>query len=189
MLPVPSTLECLVGRVTGGGGGAGKAGGAIALPRAVRMVVGGGWSPGCGVGSKGPPALTQFPGQITVSRSDFVWLLPVEIAGWFLRRTPADALRPWVLVLSPDEKGRLAAGLLSRGPFAPCNVTFGITTLRGGDDEKAQMDAIALEGVYPMITETDGLVPITWNRAIPSACVRHWYITTPAVSHAAPASG
>ena len=169
MRPVPSTLECLVGRVTGVGGGAGKAGGAVALPRAVRMVVGRGWSPGCGVGSKCPPARPQFPGQITVSRSDFVWLLPVEIAGWFLRRTPAEALRPWVLVLSSDDKGRLAAGLLSRGPFTPCNVKFGITMLRGRNDEKAKLDVIALEGVYPMITETDGLVPITWNRAIPSA--------------------
>ena len=110
-------------------------------------------------------ALSQFPGAITVTKSDFVNIVPVEVAGWMMRRSPSEGTRvPWVLVLTDDLEGRLAAGLITRGPVV-CSVTMGLTQYLGGAADVERLQTVACETVGPKMKAADALVPLTWDRA------------------------
>ena len=103
-----------------------------------------------------------------MTASDFASTIPVEVLGWLMRKAPQRALLPWVLVVSPDTRGTLAANVMSRGPLA-CSVVFGVSTLAGGAEEQANITDIAYNGVMPIIRATDALVPVVWKQGYPDS--------------------
>ena len=68
-----------------------------------------------------------MPLAITVNKSDLRFELPLEIAGWLLRRFTV-ATGEWVLVGTHDLRARLASNLVIRSPVA-LNVVVGLTEL------------------------------------------------------------
>ena len=102
---------------------------------------------------------------MTVSRSEFAHTIPIEVLGWLMRKSPPQTEQPWVLVVSPDPKGRLAANTVTRAPLAPCSVTFAVSYIAAGD--RASLDAVSFQGVQPMIVATDALVPVVWEQWAP----------------------
>ena len=67
----------------------------------------------------------QLPNQITVSRSDQRYDMPLEVAGWILNNFNLQD-RQWLLIITPDSKATLAVNLLHRWTVA-VNIVMGMT--------------------------------------------------------------
>ena len=80
-----------------------------------------------------PVSLLQVPKVITWGPSNFVNILPVEVAGWLMRGLNLED-GCWLLVLA--RHGSLAAAMSQRGPLGT-KVTLGLT-----DVSVQQMDVV-----------------------------------------------
>lgn len=79
-------------------------------------------------------SLPQLPRTITWNESQYVYMLPTEVAGWLLRAVDVNE-GSWVLLMSPDVT--LACGLAQRGPIG-LNVTVGLTHLNVANMEEVK---------------------------------------------------
>lgn len=79
----------------------------------------------------------QVPRAITINNSEFVHIIPTEVAGYVLQCSDA-VTGSWVLILSKDFS--LAAGLCVRGPMG-INATMGLTNIMVEDLEKVKESA------------------------------------------------
>jgi hypothetical protein len=105
----------------------------------------------------------QIPGAVTTSTAgDITSTIPVELAGWLVRRldVPADRT-PWCLVVTNDQKMRLAVSLLVRGPLAT-SVVCGLSHLKLDPGSKEVLDRIITDVAIPGARALDGLMEVKW---------------------------
>jgi hypothetical protein len=72
--------------------------------------------------------LVQLPMQVTVGATDLCYILPLEVAGFLLKRLGLQS-GDWVMVCTSDSLGQLGANLSIRGPV-PINLVLGMTHLQ-----------------------------------------------------------
>ena len=81
-----------------------------------------------------PSLPSQLPRQITWGPSEYVHLMPVEVAGWLMKHSDIEA-GCWVMVLSRNVT--LAAALVMRAPVE-VNVVLGLSHLNVGAMEQVK---------------------------------------------------
>ena len=72
--------------------------------------------------------MPQLPGVITVNKSDLRFDLPMEVCGWLLQKFKVHS-GDWILVGTPDLRGRLGSNMVIRAPMA-VNLVVGMTELQ-----------------------------------------------------------
>ena len=116
-----------------------------------------------------PPHASQIPRCITLEKSPWTFLMPVEVGGWVLRQMKLEEA-DWVLVVSPDV--RLAVGLLMRGPV-PLNATLGVLDI--GDREMDRLQRM-IEPIKGSCRQQNSLKPIKWGEG--NACLGRGHALT-----------
>ena len=99
---------------------------------------------------------SQIPRCITITKSQWTFLMPVEIAGWVLKQVKVEQ-GDWVLAVGDDV--RMAVSLLMRGPV-PLNVTLGVLSI--GDRENAQVQKL-IEPIKGAVRHQHSLRHFSWE--------------------------
>ena len=103
----------------------------------------------------------QIPQAITTNSSEFAGILPVEIAGWFLRKEMvADGA--WILVVTDDKAAKLAGSLIIRGGKG-FNVVCGLSDVQGSAEALETLSKDTTVIVLPLMRSLDSLIEVSWD--------------------------
>jgi hypothetical protein len=98
-------------------------------------------------------------------------LVPLEVAGWLMKKTTKDIEpHPRALLVTGDDGGTLAAGLIARGPLFPMGVTYGLSTLHSSDSSE-RLTAVAHGELPAKVRTMDSLAPVSWVHFLSSCNV------------------
>ena len=108
--------------------------------------------------------LLQVPCAVTRNVSSYANMIPVEVAGWMMRRLAVSDTN-WVLVLSTDDMCELTAQLVMRAPVW-VNVCLGLSMMKNIPGDMLKVESLATNYLIPAIKEANGLPSINWILAV-----------------------
>lgn len=108
-----------------------------------------------------PSSHPQIPCVITRSLTKYCHIIPLEVVGWLMRKFHVQD-NHWLLLVTDDLDGELAAQLVMRAPQC-INLTVGLSELRNNVSDMSRLEQLANNMVIPAIKEANGLPAVHWT--------------------------
>ena len=110
----------------------------------------------------------QLPCVVTyTSNSEWAWTVAFEVVVCLMDKCDAVKNQAFYLVLTNDQKARVALQFMSPRMPVLCNVIVGFTQVSSNDPGLAAIKSVVKDECWPVVMESDSLPPIDWYRTVP----------------------